>query len=62
MTCSCGSGIPVTVLEIASRGVEVFALPLIFDVFLFLSAGFVDLRLYRRAGDEAQGFVLLHPD
>ena len=32
-TCSCGSGIPVTVLAIAGRGVEVLALPLIFDQF-----------------------------
>jgi len=32
-TCACGSGIPVTVLEIAGRGVEVLALPLIFDMF-----------------------------
>lgn len=33
-TCSCGSGIPVTVLAIAGRSVEVLALPLIFDQFL----------------------------
>ncbi len=30
-TCSCGSGIPVKVLVIAGRSVEVLALPLIFD-------------------------------
>jgi uncharacterized metal-binding protein len=33
-TCSCGSGIPVTALEIAGRRVEVLALPLIFEMFL----------------------------
>jgi hypothetical protein len=32
-TCSCGSGIPVRVLEIAGRNVEVLALPSIFDMF-----------------------------
>jgi uncharacterized metal-binding protein len=32
-TCSCGSGIPVTVLEIAGRSIEVLALPSIFDMF-----------------------------
>lgn len=32
-TCSCGSGIPVTVLAVAGRSVEVLALPLIFDQF-----------------------------
>jgi DGC domain len=32
-TCSCGSGIPVSILEIAGRRVEVLALPLIFDLF-----------------------------
>ncbi len=32
-TCSCGSGIPVKVLEIDGRRVEVLALPLIFDLF-----------------------------
>jgi uncharacterized metal-binding protein len=31
VTCSCGSGIPVKVLEIAGETVEVVALPLIFD-------------------------------
>lgn len=31
--CSCGSGIPVTALDIAGRRVEVLALPLIFDMF-----------------------------
>jgi uncharacterized metal-binding protein len=30
-TCSCGSGIPVKVVEISGRRVEVLALPLIFD-------------------------------
>ncbi len=30
--CSCGSGIPVRILEIANRKVEVLALPLIFDM------------------------------
>ncbi len=32
-TCSCGSGIPVKVVEIDGRNVEVLALPLIFDMF-----------------------------
>ncbi len=32
-TCSCGSGIPMTVLVIAGRSVEVLALPVIFDMF-----------------------------
>ncbi len=32
-TCSCGSGIPVKVLEIGGRKVEVLALPLILDMF-----------------------------
>jgi hypothetical protein len=32
-TCSCGSGIPVTVLPIAGHSVEVLALPIIFDQF-----------------------------
>jgi hypothetical protein len=32
-TCSCESGVPVTALEIDGRGVEVLALPLIFDMF-----------------------------
>jgi uncharacterized metal-binding protein len=32
-TCSCGSGVPVRILEIAGRKVEVLALPLIFDAF-----------------------------
>ncbi len=32
-TCSCGSGIPVKVVEIDGRKVEVLALPLIFDMF-----------------------------
>ena len=32
-TCSCGSGVPVTALEIAGRRVEVLALPLIFETF-----------------------------
>ncbi len=32
-TCSCGSGIPVKVVEIDARKVEVLALPLIFDMF-----------------------------
>jgi uncharacterized metal-binding protein len=32
-TCSCGSGIPVQVLEISGRRVEVLALPLIFNMF-----------------------------
>lgn len=31
--CSCGSGIPVKVLEIAGRSIEVLALPMIFDMF-----------------------------
>jgi uncharacterized metal-binding protein len=31
-TCSCGSSIPVRVLEISGRKVEVLALPLIFDM------------------------------
>jgi len=31
--CSCGSGIPVMVLDIAGRRVEALALPLIFDMF-----------------------------
>jgi hypothetical protein len=31
--CSCGSGVPVKVLAIAGRSVEVLALPLIFDEF-----------------------------
>ncbi len=33
VTCSCGSGIPVRVLAIAGRSVEVLALPLIFEQF-----------------------------
>jgi len=33
VTCSCGSGIPVQVLEMAGRKLEVLALPLIFDTF-----------------------------
>ncbi len=32
-TCSCGSGIPVRVVEIDGRRVEVLALPLIFEMF-----------------------------
>jgi len=32
-TCSCGSGIPVQVLQIDGRRIEVLALPLIFDQF-----------------------------
>lgn len=32
-TCSCGSGIPVTRLEIGGKSVEVVALPLIFEEF-----------------------------
>ncbi len=32
-TCSCGSGIPVTVIQINGRQVEVVALPLILDIF-----------------------------
>ncbi len=32
-TCSCGSGIPVRVVEIDGRKTEVLALPLIFDMF-----------------------------
>ncbi|HYK89841.1 MAG TPA: putative zinc-binding protein [Acidobacteriota bacterium] len=32
-TCSCGSGIPVQVLKIGARNVEVLALPLILDNF-----------------------------
>ncbi len=32
-TCSCGSGVPVKVLEIGGRNVEVLALPLILDTF-----------------------------
>ncbi len=32
-TCSCGSGIPVKVVEIGGRNVEVLALPLIFEMF-----------------------------
>jgi hypothetical protein len=32
-TCSCGSGVPVKVLRIEAREVEVRALPLIFDMF-----------------------------
>ncbi len=32
-TCSCGSGIPVRVVEIDGRKVEILALPLIFDMF-----------------------------
>ena len=31
VTCSCGSGVPVKVLEIGGRAVEVVALPLIFE-------------------------------
>ncbi len=31
--CSCGSGIPVTALNIAGRRIEALALPLIFDLF-----------------------------
>ena len=41
--CSCGSGIPVTVLTIAGRSVEVVALPLIFE----------KLREAHRSPDEA---------
>jgi hypothetical protein len=33
VTCSCGAGIPVKVLEISGRNVEVLALPLILDKF-----------------------------
>ncbi len=33
VTCSCGSGIPVKVLTIAGRSVEVVGLPLILDMF-----------------------------
>lgn len=32
-TCSCGSGVPVMILEIAGRRVEVLALPPIFNLF-----------------------------
>jgi hypothetical protein len=32
-TCSCGSGIPVKVLEIDGRKVEILALPLILEMF-----------------------------
>jgi uncharacterized metal-binding protein len=56
-TCSCGSGIPVKVLEIAGRNVEVLALPLILDMFRQAAKPAVDetaaemletVRLYNR--------------
>ena len=31
VTCSCGSGIPVSVIEVAGKPVEIVALPLLFD-------------------------------
>jgi len=31
VTCSCGSGIPVTIVEIGGKAIEVVALPLIFE-------------------------------
>ncbi len=63
-TCSCGSGIPVKVLEIGGRNVEVLALPLILDMFRQAAKPAVDataaemletVRLYNRIpeGQEA---------
>jgi hypothetical protein len=62
--CSCASGIPVKVLEIDGRKVEVLALPLIFDMFRQAAKPAIDataaemletVRLYNRIpeGDEA---------
>jgi len=62
-TCSCGSGIPVKVLEIAERSVEVLALPLIFDMFrqsgkapgAGTTAELMEIvRLYNRIPEEEQ--------
>ena len=36
VTCSCGSGVPVTKLEIGGKPVELVALPLIFQKFVGL--------------------------
>ena len=47
--CSCGSGIPVKVLTIAGRSVDVVALPLIFD----------ELREARRSPSDAVAHDLL---
>lgn len=64
-TCSCGSGIPVTALEIAGRRVEVLVLPLIFDMFRQSgkapsSSTTVELmdtvRLYNSIPDDEQAF------
>ncbi len=63
-TCSCGSGLPVKVLEIAGHDVEVVALPLIFDMFRKAGKPAIDatatemletVRLYNRIveGEEA---------
>ena len=63
-TCSCGSGIPVKVIEINGRKVEVLALPLIFDMFHQAAKPAADataaemletVRLYNQipGGDEA---------
>ena len=63
--CSCGSGVPVTALEIAGRRVEVLALPLIFDMFrqsgkVPSSRTTVELmdtvRLYNSIPDDEQAF------
>ncbi len=63
-TCSCGSGIPVKVLDIGGRKVEVLALPLIFEMFHQAAKPALDetaaemletVRLYNRVpeGEEA---------
>lgn len=63
-TCSCGSGIPVKVLEIDGRKVEILALPLILEMFRQAAKPAVDataaemletVRLYNRIpeGEEA---------
>ncbi len=63
-TCSCGSGIPVKVLAIGGRSVEVLALPLIFAQFLQsgkvpAAATSIELmetvRLYNNIPEDEQG-------
>jgi uncharacterized metal-binding protein len=64
-TCSCGSGVPVKVLEIDGRKVEVLALPLILDMFRQAAKPAVDataaemletVRLYNRIPEGEEAF------
>ncbi len=64
-TCSCGSGVPVKVLEIDGRQVEVLALPLILEMFREAAKPASDetaaelletVRLYNQVPEGAEAF------